>query len=85
VSSALLHSRARKLKFAEKNQPSNRVKIETEKYCACQFLKIGNHSRHPALMQGGVSRTSHTRGGDAVDAEVPRTNGTEADGEIVWS
>lgn len=34
----------------------------------------------------GAYRERHIRwAGDAVDADVPKTNGTEADGEIVWS
>jgi len=32
----------------------------------------------------GGSRSSRNAGRDAVDAEVPITNGTEADGEVVW-
>ncbi len=41
---------------------------------------------HPASIFGGAFRGRHeTRGGDAVDADVPRTNGMEADDEIVWS
>jgi len=38
----------------------------------------------PAHMRG-VSRSSRTLARDAVDADVLRTNGTEADGEVVWS
>ena len=35
--------------------------------------------------QEGRSRSSRNAGRDAVDADVPLTNGTEADGEVVWS
>jgi len=33
----------------------------------------------------GGSRSSRNAGRDAVDAEVPITNGTDAYGEVVWS
>jgi hypothetical protein len=40
---------------------------------------------HPGPKRGAY-RERHIRwAGDAVDADVPKTNGTEADGEIVWS
>jgi hypothetical protein len=35
--------------------------------------------------QRGVSRSSRTLERDAVDAKVSLTNGTDADGEVVWS
>ncbi len=35
--------------------------------------------------QRGGSRSSRNAGRDAVDVDVPITNGTEADGEVVWS
>ena len=38
------------------------------------------------LNRRGAYRGRHdTRGGDAVDADVPKTSGADADGEVVWS
>src|SRR3984893_17291726 len=40
--------------------------------------------RHPVPHEGRRP-SSRTLGWDAVDADVPMTNGTEAYGEVVWS
>jgi hypothetical protein len=41
--------------------------------------------RCPVPLKGALARSSRTLERDAVDADVPLTNGTEADGEVVWS
>jgi hypothetical protein len=47
-------------------------KICAQKYSACVFPKISIPLRHPASFFGGAYRDRHdTRGGDAVDADVP--------------
>jgi hypothetical protein len=42
------------------------------------------YSRHPVPNKGRFAIVTNV-GRDAVDAEVPLTNGADADGEIVWS
>src|SRR5258708_9602008 len=40
--------------------------------------------RRPASLEGRFAIVTDARR-DAVDADAPETNGTEADGEVVWS
>jgi hypothetical protein len=45
--------------------------------------KSATYARRPVPLRG--VRTSRTLVRDAMDADVSMTNGTEADGEVVWS
>jgi hypothetical protein len=66
----LLQSRARKLRFTPKNQPSNRFKFCTQKYPACFFLKIGNACDIQLRREGRIANVTYARR-DAVDATAP--------------
>ncbi|WP_157449811.1 hypothetical protein [Bradyrhizobium sp. ARR65] len=79
-------TRARKNQFrvrfqADLGRPDLRVKI-------FRFVITPNQShpsRVPPRLTRGVSRSSRNVRRDAVDADVSKTNDTEADGEVVWS
>jgi hypothetical protein len=52
------------------------------------LVSIPNHlynPRHSVPPKGAARDRSRNAGRDAVDAEVPITNGTDAYGEVVWS
>jgi hypothetical protein len=57
---------------------------ETKNISLLIARKSATYARRPVPLRG-VSRSSRTLVRDAVDADVPKTNGAEADGEVVWS
>jgi hypothetical protein len=61
------------------------VQSRSRKYFASRF---GRNSFIASIIpprQEGVSRSSRNVERDVMDADVPLTNGTDADGEAVWS
>jgi hypothetical protein len=61
------------------------VQPPCQKYSASGLAQISGLSP-PSRSQGGAARDRHgRRERDAVDADVLKTNSTEADGEVVWS
>jgi hypothetical protein len=61
------------------------VQPRLQKYFGFLLTQITGLSS-PSRPIRGAFRDRHGRGRrDAVDAEVPLTNGAEADGEVVWS
>ena len=55
-----------------------------KKYSDLQKRQISVHPLPFRLTQGALAIVTAARR-DAVDADVPLTNGTDADGEVVWS
>ncbi|HTB00403.1 MAG TPA: hypothetical protein VK804_08010 [Bradyrhizobium sp.] len=61
-----------------------KVQPRCEKYSAFAVAKISFKNRHPVPQEGRLAIVTDAER-DAVDADAPLTNGTEADGEVVWS
>jgi hypothetical protein len=60
------------------------VQPAPQKHSASHVRQITSVWGYP-VPHGGAFRDRHERwAGDAMDAEVLLTNGTEADGEVVW-
>jgi hypothetical protein len=66
---------------------------QSDSTCLVPFAKIFSFSsdpnhlhipRRPVPYEGRLAIVTDA-GRDAVDADVPMTNGAEADGEVVWS
>jgi hypothetical protein len=60
------------------------VQSPVEKYCASPLPQITSTSRAVSSHQEGRLAIVTNAGRDAMDADVLRTNGTDAYGEIVW-
>jgi hypothetical protein len=63
----------------------NRVKPRNQKYFAFVAGQISDLNLPVSPDKRGGSRSSRNARWDAVDVDVPLTNGTEAYGEVVWS
>jgi hypothetical protein len=57
----------------------------------CKNILLHGEAKSPAYLvlslahKRGVSRSSRTLGGDAMDADALLTNSADADGKVVWS
>ena len=60
------------------------VKPSSQKYSIFRKRKSVHRFAVPSQPEGRLAIVTDA-GRDAVDAEAPITNGTEADGEVVWS
>ena len=63
----------------------SRVKPKNQKYFAFVVGQISGLNLPVSPDKRGGSRSSRNARWDAVDVDVPTTNGTEAYGEVVWS
>jgi hypothetical protein len=63
----------------------SRVKPKNQKYFAFAVRQISGLNLPVSPGKRGGSRSSRNARWDAVDVDVPTTNGTEAYGEVVWS
>src|ERR1700730_10576481 len=61
------------------------VQSHCEKYSASRLTQITSKTHPVSSHSRGVSRSSRTRDGMRWTRTVPLTNGTEADGEVVWA
>jgi hypothetical protein len=61
------------------------VQSRSRKYFASRFGRSSFTDSTIPPRQEGVSRSSRNVERDVMDADVPLTNGTKADGEVVWS
>jgi len=64
--------------------PTASVQPLLKKYSGFQKWQISLYPHCPVPNEGRLAIVTNA-GRDAVDADVPLTNGTEADGKIVWS
>jgi hypothetical protein len=63
----------------------SRVKPKNQKYSAFAVGQISGLNPPVSPDKRGGSRSSRNARWDAMDADVPTTNGIEAYGEVVWS
>jgi hypothetical protein len=61
------------------------VQCARQKYSSCRVGQISDLNPPVSPDKRGGSRSSRNARWDAVDADAPLTNGTDADGEVVWS